>query len=136
MRIARALSGLAAAGLIAGLGIAVARADTAPQPPAYVRFDPLILPVYVDQQAGGLLAIRLTVEATDPQARARLEALRPRLVDGWTVALVDHARIAVEPASALDVAGLAAISDGVARRIGGTDVARVLVVDVAARPVA
>ena len=125
------LAGLAA---VAALGFAVVRAEPVASSPTYLKFEPLIVPVYAEQGSAGLLAVRVVIEAADSNARQRLDHLRPRLIDGWTVALVDHARLHVDPARPLDMPSLAATVKQAAVRIGHADVRNVYLIEAAARP--
>ncbi len=134
MKILKHLQHLGGLAAIAALGFAVARAEPMASAPTYLKFEPLIVPVYAEQGATGLLAVRVVLEARDDSARQRLDRLRPRLIDGWTVALVDHARLHVDPNRPLDMPAIAASLEQAATRIGHDDVRRVYLIEAGARP--
>lgn len=131
----RSLSqGLLLAGLIGGAGFAVARAEPAETAPQYVKFEPVIVPVFIDNRSAGLLSVRLYLEADDSKARARIEAQRPRLIDAYTNQLIRHARLHIDPSAPIDVPALTeALTRATAPVIAGEQ-ARVLILEAMAQP--
>lgn len=123
-------------GAVAGLGIAVARAGTAGVPadvPHYVRFDPLFIPIYGDGRPEGVLAMRVAIQTTDDATRARLERLRPRLVDAFRAHLTEHARLHVDPDRPVDVRRLSAALQRAALRTPDEQKMQVLVLEAVAK---
>ena len=124
---------LLVAGLLGG-GLAVARAEPVDPTPNYVKFEPIIVPVFIDNRSAGLLSVQVQLDPREDGDRALIEASRPRLIDAYTHALIDHARLYVDPLAPIDV-------DALARRLGAAtdatlDMAtpRLLVIEAMAQP--
>jgi hypothetical protein len=122
------------ASMIGGAGFAVARAQPLDEAPQYVQFEPIIVPVFIDNRSAGLLSVHLFIEASSGEQRAMLESRRPRLIDAYTDALIRHARIHIDPLVPVDVSGLnAAIEAATQTEVTGAS-PRVLIVEAMAQP--
>lgn len=133
-RIRDFLGWLLLAAMLGGAGLAVARAQPIDQAPQYVKFEPIIVPVFIDNRSAGLLAVHVYLETADGRERAFLETRRPRLVDAYTDALIRHARLNIDPVTPVDVDGLqAAIADATRQTVGGK-MPRVLILEAMAQP--
>lgn len=136
--LARAGLTAAVAGLAAAPVIAFASSDAEPAEeavPQYVKFEPLLVPIYIDGEADGLLAVRVAVQAIDDAERDALEAIRPKLIDAYVLSLIEHARLRVDPARPIDAQRLTAVLQAATRKASGSPNARVLIVEAAARPI-
>lgn len=102
------LEWLLLAAMLGGAGFAVARAQPVDQAPQYVKFEPIIVPVFIDNRAAGLLSVHLYLEAGSGSERAFIEARRPHLIDAYTDTLIRYARLYVDPLAPIDVKALAA----------------------------
>jgi hypothetical protein len=132
-RLGRLANWTLAAALVGGAGFAVARAEPFDSAPQYVKFEPIIVPVFVGERTAGLLAVHVALAAKDSSTRARLDGLRPRLVDAYTHALIAHARLNVDPLAPLDSPALESVLAEATRNVTDGNV-RVLLLDTLAQP--
>jgi hypothetical protein len=132
-RIRQYLAWLLLALMLAGAGLAVARAEPADRAPYYVPFEPIIVPVFIDSRSSGLLSVQIQLEATSNAERAAIEAQRPRLIDAYTNALIRHARIHVDPLATVDVDAIAAAVAGATTATLDGVAPRVLIVEAMAQ---
>jgi hypothetical protein len=121
------------AGFVAGASLAVARAQPA-EPPHYVALDPVVAPVYIDNRAAGLLAVRVSIRTDSAESSAYLQQRAPRLVDAYTSALTGYARLHVDPAAPLDIGEVEAVLERATARTVAAPGARVLIQEAMARP--
>lgn len=122
------------AAVLGGAGFAVARAEPLDQAPQYVKFEPIIVPVFIDNRSSGLLSVQVYLESTSSAERAFIEGRRPRLIDAYTDALIRHARVYVDPLAPVDVEAVqSAIHSATADEIEGT-APRVLILEAMAQP--
>jgi hypothetical protein len=112
---------------------ALAKGDAAP-PPQFVRFKPIIVTTFNDQDIDGLLSVAIALQAADPAAKDRIELLRPRLQDAFTRALFDLGRLKIDPRRPVDWRLLNTRLQAEADRIVQKDKVRLLVTDVNSRP--
>lgn len=120
--------------LIGGTGLAVARAQPVDSAPQFVKFEPIIVPVFIDNRSAGLLSVQVYLEAPNSATRATLERRRPHLVDAYTDALIRHARLYVDPAQPINVDAVAAKIDAATAMASDGNAARVLILEAMARP--
>jgi hypothetical protein len=106
-RARQSIEWLLLAALLGGAGFAVARAEPAAPAPQYVKFEPIIVPVFIDNRSAGLMSVQVHLEAPGSAARAAIEARRPQLIDAYTDALIRHARLYVDPLAPIDIDRLA-----------------------------
>jgi len=121
------------AATLGGAGFAVARAQPLDQAPQYVKFEPIIVPVFIDNRSAGLLSVHVLLEAGSGDERARIESRRPHLIDAYTDALIRHARLYIDPLAPVDVAAVAAAIEA-ANAAEVEQQPRVLIVDAMAQP--
>lgn len=122
------------AALLGGAGFAVAHAEPAEEAPQYVKFEPIIVPVFIDNRSAGLMSVQVQLEAASGADRAAIEARRPRLIDAYTHALIRHARLYVDPLAPIDVDALAAQLQATTDSVLDRREPRVLVLEAMAQP--
>ncbi len=75
---------------------------------AMIELDPLIAPVVDNDRVTGMLQVRVTLMPGEPGFDARMEPLKPRVVEACLAAVVEEARVGVDldrPVNATRLAG-------------------------------
>jgi hypothetical protein len=118
-----------------GLVFLFCQAIHAAEPPQLIRFRPVIVSTYQDTRISGYLSVTLHIQATDRDARQRLESARPRLQDAFTRAAIDLGQLYVSPARRIDFQRVAARMQAAAEAAVPGEKVRVYVVDAITRRV-
>ncbi len=103
------VGGLALIASLTATASAYADAPDRDAVPEYVRFEPLIVPIFDGGASAGLIGVQITLNTGSSGERRRLEQLRPRLTDAWLHALAEHGRLHVEADRAIDVEALRSV---------------------------
>ncbi|MGB3722509.1 MAG: hypothetical protein WA979_06785 [Pacificimonas sp.] len=114
------VGGLALVASLTATAAAYADTPSGDAAPEYVRFEPLIVPIFDTGAEPGLVGVQIVLRTYDPAERTRLENLRPRLNDAWLHALAEHGRLYLAADRPIDVIALqAALEDASEPHFGG-----------------
>lgn len=131
---AAAVAIVAAHGASASEGEAASKGGSQPAMDAtFVAMPELVVPIVDGDRADGRLKIRIVLTAADVAAAARLKSAIPSLRESALASASEFARLRASPYKPVDVARLAQDMTRVLRD-RNPDVARVLLVEVSARP--
>lgn len=101
--------------------------------PTFVRFEPIIVPLFDDTRVAGMMSVTVTLQVPKPEDKDAIEARRIRYIDAFNTALMQLGRLKLDPRRPLDVRLLANELQRAADRTHGKPGLKAFVVDASAR---
>jgi hypothetical protein len=126
------ISAAAVAAAIAWSSPAQAAANPA-DAPQFVRMQPFIFSLVVDNQVAGIAQVTVGLQLLDPLQRDSVEAQRPKLRDAFNRTLIELGRLYIDPRRPIDSRMLATHLQAAANQTAPDAKLRVLILDASAR---
>lgn len=99
----------------------------------YVRFEPMIVPVFADGRVAGLMSVTVNLQVKDEAAQKAIEAARPKFIDAIRTKLAGVAELWVDPRRPINVAQMRGALQQAIAPISAAWKPRLLVVDASVR---
>lgn len=99
----------------------------------YVRFEPMIIPVFSDGRVAGLMSVTVNLQVKDEAAQKAIEAVRPKFIDAMRTRLAGIAELWVDPRRPINVTQMRGALQQAIAPISAAWQPRLLVVDASVR---